>query len=67
MPEPAATATWVRRAAGSTAAVNRPLGAITSSASPTGSRSSTAPLNAPPGSRLTPIRSTPEAGVAQIE
>ena len=62
IPDPAATATYVLRASGSSVVVNRPAGVITSSSSPTRSRSSTPSLKAPPGSRLTPILSTPEDG-----
>ena len=67
IPEPAATTTHRRAAAGSMAVVKRPAGVITSSVSPTRSAPSTPSLNAPPGSRLTPIRSRPEDGAVQIE
>ena len=67
MPEPAAIATWVRRADGSNEGVNRPAGVITSSVSPTRSAARTPEEKAPPGSRFTPIRSTPEDGGVQIE
>ncbi len=67
IPEPAAMATYVLRAVGSSVVVNRPAGVITSSSSPTRSRSSTPSLKAPPGSRFTPIRSTPDEGGVQME
>ena len=67
MPEPAAIATYRFRAVGSISVVNRPAGVITSSSSPTTSRPTTPSLNAPPGSRFTPIRRVPLDGGVQME
>ena len=55
------------RAVGSSSLVKRPAGVMTSSSSPTRSEPTTPSEKAPPGSRLTPIRSTPEDGGVQIE
>ena len=67
IPEPAAIAAYVLVDVGSSVVVNRPAGVITSSASPTFRVSTTPSLKTPPGSFFTPIRSSPELGVVQIE
>ena len=67
MPLPAATATYRRRAAGSSRGVNRPAGAITSTTSPGASSSLTQSEKAPPSRRFTPMRRLRLRALAQIE
>ncbi len=67
MPEPAAKPTWMRAWSGAGATPKRPVGVITSSASPGFSSSEAQLENAPPSTRFTAMRNSPSSGPEQIE